>query len=116
MKDIDEKPTVNVRAGDDAALKHDNPAPVSGTGHLPVTVPFARTRNARRLGFSIGLVAILSAAAGGAGFYWWKHSQAQLPASISYGNGRLEADEIDIDTKSSRVIPATQIASERSSG
>ncbi len=98
MEDIDEKPTVIARAGDDAALKHDNPAPVAGTGHLPVTVPFVRARNARRLRFSIGLVAIFLAA-GGAGFYWWKQSQAQLLAGISYGNGRLEADEIDIDTK-----------------
>ncbi len=98
IEDIDEKTPVNAGAGDDAALQHQNPAPVAGTGHLPVTVPLARTRNVRRLRFSIGLVVVLLAA-GGAGFYWWKHSQAQLPAGISYGNGRLEADEIDIDTK-----------------
>jgi HlyD family secretion protein len=98
VEDIEEKPTVNPQAGDAAARKHENPAPVVGTGHLPVPVPFVRTRNARRLRFSVGLVAILLAA-GGAGFYWWKHSLAQLPAGISYGNGRLEADEIDIDTK-----------------
>ena len=34
-----------------------------------------------------------------AGFYWWKHSQCAIPAGIGWGNGRLEADEIDIDTK-----------------
>ncbi len=96
IDDIDEKPPVNARAGD--PLKDGNLAPVAGTDHLPVTVPFVRTRNARRLRFSIGLAAILLAA-GGVGFYWWKHSQAQLPVGISYGNGRLEADEIDINTK-----------------
>jgi HlyD family secretion protein len=47
---------------------------------------------------SIVIVAFL-VAAGGGGFYWWKQSQSKLPAGISWGNGRLEADEIDIDTK-----------------
>jgi HlyD family secretion protein len=31
--------------------------------------------------------------------YWWFHSQPLLPPGIASGNGRLEADEIDIDTK-----------------
>ena len=95
---VDEKPPANMQAGDDdAALKNQNPRPAV-EGNLPAIVPAARARNVRRLRFSIGLFAILFAA-GGAGFYWWKHSQSQLPAGISWGNGRLEADEIDIDTK-----------------
>ncbi len=95
---VDEKPPVNTQAGDDdAALKNQNPRPAV-EGNLPAIVPAARAWNVRRLRFSIGLFAILFAA-GGAGFYWWKHSQSQLPAGISWGNGRLEADEIDIDTK-----------------
>ncbi len=95
---VDEKPPANMRAGDDdVALKNQNPRPAV-EGNLPAIVPTARARNVRRLRFSIGLFAILFAA-GGAGFYWWKHSQSQLPAGISWGNGRLEADEIDIDTK-----------------
>ncbi|MGO8909327.1 MAG: HlyD family secretion protein [Bradyrhizobium sp.] len=65
---------------------------------MPVVVPPAPARSRRRLRFSVWLVAILLAAGGG-GVYWWKHSQLQLPAGISFGNGRLEADEIDIDTK-----------------
>ena len=43
----------------------------------------------------------LAVLAGGAGasYYWWQRLHAQLPAGIAFGNGRLEADEIDIDTK-----------------
>jgi HlyD family secretion protein len=33
------------------------------------------------------------------GTYWWKQHQAQLPASIVWSNGRIDSDEIDIDTK-----------------
>jgi HlyD family secretion protein len=50
------------------------------------------------LRFWVAFFAVILAAGGG-GFYWWKHSQSQLPLGISWGNGRLEADEIDIDTK-----------------
>ena len=35
----------------------------------------------------------------GASYYWWQRPQPQLPAGIALGNGRIEADEIDIDTK-----------------
>ena len=42
---------------------------------------------------------LLITAAGAIGWLWWHESQIQLPAGIAYGNGRLEADEIDIDTK-----------------
>ena len=37
--------------------------------------------------------------AGGGGYYWWQHLRSQLPPGIAYGNGRLEADAINIDTK-----------------
>jgi len=33
------------------------------------------------------------------GLYWWRETHPQLPLGIVFGNGRLEADEIDIDTK-----------------
>lgn len=42
---------------------------------------------------------IVAALAATAGIYWWKQSQAQLPAGITFSNGRIEADEIDIGTK-----------------
>ncbi len=37
--------------------------------------------------------------AGAGSIYWWQYVRNQLPAGIVWGNGRLEADEIDIDTK-----------------
>jgi len=46
-------------------------------------------------------VLALGVIGGGAGvyYYWWQHSQSQLPPGIASGNGRIEADEINIDTK-----------------
>jgi len=41
---------------------------------------------------------VLLVAAVGAG-YWWLHPRPTLPPGFASGNGRLEADEIDIDTK-----------------
>ncbi len=92
--DLDERrPT-----GETTAIKNEIPGPVVAvvSSRTPVSVNHVQIR--RRLRFSIWFLAVLLAG-GGAGFYWWKHSQSQLPAGISFGNGRLEADEIGIDTK-----------------
>jgi len=97
INNADEKPA-SAGAGGSATVKGDDVPQVANKGNLPATVTFVRPAKARRFRLLVGLCAIILGA-GGAGFYWWKHSQAQLPAGISYGNGRLEADEIDIDTK-----------------
>ncbi len=66
--------------------------------HLPVPVaPAKRSRRNSRIALSV--LAVLLLAGGGAGYYWWKQMHPPLPVGISYGNGRIEADEIDIDTK-----------------
>jgi HlyD family secretion protein len=45
-------------------------------------------------------LAILALIGGGAGYLFWQaHRAPAIPAWIVYGNGRLEADPIDIDTK-----------------
>ena len=58
-----------------------------------ITRPSRRSVWARRL-------AILAIVGGGAGFLFWQaHRAPAIPAWIVYGNGRLEADPIDISTK-----------------
>jgi HlyD family secretion protein len=72
--------------------------PVVPVEKLPVPIPLDRGIRRRRLrGSVLFLLALL--VGGGGGFYWWRQSLAKLPVGISVGNGRLEADEIDIDTK-----------------
>ena len=66
------------------------PVPAPG---LPVPLP----RRRRRLRLLLALAALLIGAAGGG--YWWFVSRPALPPGIVSGNGRIEADEIDIDTK-----------------
>jgi len=62
------------------------------------TVSLASKRVSRRWLRLALLLAIVVGGAGG-GFYWWLHSQSDLPPGIAFGNGRIEALEIDIDTK-----------------
>src|SRR5512135_535102 len=49
--------------------------------------------------FRIVLALLAAVAIAGAGWWWWQQRQAQLPAEIVSGNGRIEAEEIDIATK-----------------
>ncbi len=62
---------------------------------VPLDAPPVRKKSRWRL------IAIALAALGGAGggFYWWHMRPVGLPAGIVSGNGRIEAQEIDIDTK-----------------
>ena len=66
---------------------------------LPVPLPPELPR--RRWAWGRVAILLLLLAIGGAGgaIYWLKYSQPSLPAGIVSGNGRLEADEIDISTK-----------------
>ncbi len=62
---------------------------------VPVDAPPVRKRSRWRL-IAIALAAL---GAAGGGIYWWHVRPAGLPAGIVSGNGRIEAQEIDIDTK-----------------
>ena len=77
--------------------------PVHEVGGLPVSPPtrlsVSKKLPKKRWGLRIAvLLAILSSAAGG-GYYWWQHLRSQMLPGIASGNGRLEADLINIDTK-----------------
>jgi HlyD family secretion protein len=60
---------------------------------VPVGAP-----SRRRWGLPLLLLALLAGGLLG-GLYWWLSSGTGLPAGIAWANGRIEADEIDIDTK-----------------
>lgn len=73
--------------------------PAPARTNLPVPLSTSKKMSVRwRLLRVVLAVAIIAGGAGG-GFYWWRHSQSQLPSGIASGNGRIEADEIDIGTK-----------------
>jgi HlyD family secretion protein len=67
----------------------------------PPKLPVAASPIAKRRRLRLRQVLLLLAfiAAIGGGYYWWSTQPAGLPPGIASGNGRLEADEIDIDTK-----------------
>lgn len=71
------------------------PVPAHETLPVPLQVSPRKRFRWRR---ALLVLALIAGGAGGA-YYWWQHSQALLPAGIVSGNGRIEADEIDIDTK-----------------
>lgn len=41
-------------------------------------------------------ILVLAGVAGAFGWQWWQKQQSALPAGIASGNGRIEADEVDI--------------------
>ncbi len=66
---------------------------------VPVAVPAtAPARKPWQKTWVLVLAGIVIAGAAG-GAYWWTHRVPPLPPGIAFANGRLEADEIDIQTK-----------------
>jgi len=72
--------------------------PPSSAGKLPVPQPPLPKRPRSRKWLQRGLLVLILLAGFGAGS-WWLHSGPTLPPGFASGNGRLEADAIDIDTK-----------------
>ncbi|HTW51342.1 MAG TPA: HlyD family efflux transporter periplasmic adaptor subunit [Stellaceae bacterium] len=81
---------------DDIAVPAASSVPREPAKHnLPVLVPPPKRprRWLRTANFLLVPLAFAAAA------WWWFHSEPGLPPGFAYGNGRLEADEVDIDTK-----------------
>jgi HlyD family secretion protein len=81
-----------------------NRTPPSETALLPAVRPelpliVAQPPVPRRRHFRRWIVLLLLAGAGGGAGWWWMHRPPPLPGWIAHSNGRLEADEIDIETK-----------------
>ncbi|MBV8168517.1 MAG: hypothetical protein JO021_17110 [Alphaproteobacteria bacterium] len=66
---------------------------------LPVPVPQPRHPPHRRAIRPLIVVALIALVGSAGGYAWWQHTHNGLPAGIAFGNGRIESDEIDIQTK-----------------
>jgi len=77
------------------------PPLATGDAGLPAVIPAPLPPPLRRrsLWRRIALVAVVVAAGAAGAIYWFTHNGPALPTGIAWSNGRLEADEIDIDTK-----------------
>jgi HlyD family secretion protein len=73
--------------------------PLRQASGLPVAQAYSVGAPKRRWWPRVAVLVAVLVGAGGGGYYWWQHVRAQLPPGIAYGNGRLEADAINIDTK-----------------
>ncbi|MGA8652690.1 MAG: HlyD family secretion protein [Xanthobacteraceae bacterium] len=73
--------------------------PAHQVGGLPVPQTAPARAPKKRWWLRIAVAVVVLAGAAGGGYYWWQHMRSQLPPGIAYGNGRLEADAINIDTK-----------------
>lgn len=96
MQDQDEQLKQAAPALQESLQESKSPSLVPEPRHLPVPVK----RNGKKRVWRIAaVVLILLGAAGGGGYEVWKRMHPPLPIGISFGNGRIEADEVDIDTK-----------------
>jgi HlyD family secretion protein len=87
------------RAEPQAAEKRERVPASPARIDLPAVPSHSQGKSVRKRWLEVAIAVVIVAVGVGGGFYWWQHSRTLLPAGIASGNGRLEADEIDIDTK-----------------
>src|SRR5664279_1379412 len=75
--------------------------------NLPAPPPTSKGKSARKRWLRVALVIAVVVGGAGAGFYWWEHSQSLMPPGIAWSNGRIDANEIEIDTKFAGRIAET---------
>jgi HlyD family secretion protein len=89
----------------DVEIRHSDVLPPSSNAvvpahrALPSTPEQIAPKSGRSRWLTLALLGIVIIGAGGGAAYWWHTRQGGLPLGIVSGNGRIEADEIDIDTK-----------------
>jgi HlyD family secretion protein len=66
---------------------------------LPALIPPMQGRRGIQRWLNRAFLLLVLLLAGIGTGYWWLHSRTGLPPGIASGNGRLEADEIDLDAK-----------------
>lgn len=94
--DLEYRKDQSMAVQDDAATSVQSPAlgePPKRNLPVPVPPPKKPRRWPHIASFVLVPLAIAAAA------WWWLHTGPGLPAGFASGNGRLEADEVDIDTK-----------------
>ena len=74
------------------------PPPSSEGVGLPAVIPEQPPPRSSRWHHALLVVVVIAAGTAGA-TYWVAHREPPLPPGIVWSNGRLEADEIDIDAK-----------------
>jgi HlyD family secretion protein len=95
------KPPATIEHAQPLVANADSRVPAPSGGGLPAVLPATIKRRPSRRWWLRAAIALLLLLAGGAGggYYWWQRLHPALPPGIVFGNGRLEADEINIDTK-----------------
>ena len=78
----------------------------TGGAGLPAVILEQPPPRSWRWRHAVLVMAMIAASAAGATTYWVTHRGPAIPPGIAWSNGRLEADEIDIDTKFAGRIAA----------